>query len=56
MSYTQGSSGIMEMEIGGLVAGQEHDKIIITGAANLAGTLDVSLINSYSPNNGDTFT
>jgi hypothetical protein len=54
-NYTQDSSGIMEMEIGGLVAGLEHDKIIITGAANLAGTLDVSLINSYSPNNGDTF-
>jgi hypothetical protein len=53
--YTQGSSGIMEMEIGGLVAGQEHDKIVIIGAANLAGTLDVSLINSYSPNNGDTY-
>ena len=43
------------MEIGGLIAGDECDKLVVTGAASLAGTLDVSLINDYMPSNGDVF-
>ena len=53
--YTQGSSGTLAIEIAGLVPGEDHDKLVVTGAANLAGTLDVTLLNGFTPNNGDTF-
>jgi hypothetical protein len=47
-NYTQGASGTLALEIGGLVPGEEHDKLVVTGTATLAGTLDVSLINGFT--------
>jgi cyclophilin family peptidyl-prolyl cis-trans isomerase len=35
---------------------QEMDKLTVTGAALLGGTLDVSLLNGYQPTKGKTFT
>src|SRR6185369_10537384 len=43
-------------EIGGLTVGTDYDRAAITGAATLAGTLNISLINGFEPNIGDTFT
>jgi hypothetical protein len=53
--YAQGASSAYDVEIGGLTAGTQFDKTVISGAATLAGTLNISLINSYEPNLGDTF-
>jgi len=46
--YTQDGSGTLALEIGGLVPGEEHDKLVVTGTATLGGTLDVSLINGFA--------
>ena len=46
--YTQGGSGTLALEIGGLLPGEEHDKLVVTGTATLDGTLDVSLINGFA--------
>ncbi len=54
-SYTQGSGGTYNVEIGGLSAGAQFDKTTITGSATLGGTLSIALINAYEPNLGDTF-
>lgn len=42
-NYTQGSAGVLEIEVGGLVAGTSHDRLVATGAATLAGRLDVPI-------------
>jgi autotransporter-associated beta strand protein len=53
--YTQSASATLEIEIGGLIAGSQHDQLDIAENAVLDGTLDVSLINSFTPGFGDTF-
>lgn len=50
-----GSSNILEMELGGLVPGDEHDAIWADGLLSLDGTLDVVLINGFNPTLGDSF-
>lgn len=46
----------LEMEIGGLTPGEEHDQIIATGFVLLAGELDIVLINSWVPSIDDVYT
>ena len=41
-------AGTLEIELGGLLAGTQFDQLVVSGAATLAGTLDVSLINGYT--------
>jgi hypothetical protein len=47
-NYTSGGGSIFNAEIGGAVAGQ-FDVLAVSGTAALGGTLNVSLINSFSP-------
>jgi hypothetical protein len=47
-NYTQGASATLALEIGGLVPGDEHDKLVVNGIATLDGTLDVTLINGFA--------
>jgi fibronectin-binding autotransporter adhesin len=47
-------AGEMEIEIGGLTAGS-FDIVNHSGTATLGGTLDLSLINGFTPGLGDTF-
>ena len=53
--YTQ-SSGALEIEIGGLVVGDDYDRLDIAGTLNAAGSLQVELINNFQPTLGQTFT
>jgi hypothetical protein len=45
----------LEIEIGGLVAGDEFDKVTASGFATLGDTLQVTLIDSFVPELGDMF-
>lgn len=45
----------LEIEIGGLIAGDEFDKISASGFAILGGTLQITLIDSFAPDLGDEF-
>ena len=54
-NYTQTASGILDMEIGGLLAGTQHDQMIVNGSASLAGTLNIVKYNNFLPNAGDNF-
>jgi hypothetical protein len=49
------ASNVLEMEIGGVVAGSQHDKIVHNGMASLNGTLDVVLLNAFAPQLGNAF-
>jgi hypothetical protein len=55
-TYSQSSSGELKIEVGGLIVESEYDRIAVTGAATLDGTLSVELINGFAPNIGDSFT
>src|SRR6185503_10365105 len=53
--YTQTASGTLNIELGGTVAGTSYDRLAVSGAAALSGTLNVSLVNGFNPAQGDTF-
>lgn len=53
--YSQGNSGSLNVEIGGLTAGTQFDRLEVSGAATLAGTLHVSVVNDFTPSPADTF-
>jgi hypothetical protein len=53
---TQTAGAAFDVDIAGLVAGSGHDQANITGAATLAGALDVTLVNGFVPAELDTFT
>src|SRR5207248_3213778 len=50
------SSGVLNVEIGGLTVGTQYDRLSVMGTATLGGTLNVTLINGYTPTSGDSFT
>jgi T5SS/PEP-CTERM-associated repeat protein len=45
--YSQ--SGILAIEIGGLLAGSEYDVLNVSGTATLDGTLSISLLDGFNP-------
>lgn len=54
-NYTQLAGGTLSIEIGGHNPGIDQDFLYIFGAADLAGTLDVSLLDGYLFSLGDSF-
>ena len=52
-NYTQTSGGSLDLTIGGTGVGQ-YDLFNITGTASLAGTLELSSANGFTPTNGET--
>ena len=53
--YVLGSSATLEIELGGVSPGTEHDSLDIAGNADLQGGLEVSLISGFEPQPGDEF-
>jgi hypothetical protein len=54
--YTQSADGLLTIELGGTTPGSGYDQLAVTGIANLAGTLDVSLLGEFHPSPGNSFT
>ncbi|MEM6979682.1 MAG: Ig-like domain-containing protein, partial [Planctomycetota bacterium] len=54
-NYTQLSGGLLFVEIGGVAAGDDFDRLVITGNANLSGTLQVELNSDIVPDADDRF-
>jgi hypothetical protein len=54
-NYTQSAAGALGIELGGYTQGIQYDLLKIGGAASLNGTLNISLINNFTPLVGDTF-
>jgi hypothetical protein len=55
-NYTQDPTGVLTIEIGGTTPDTEHDQLLVSGTAALDGTLQLSLIESFIPSLGDSFT
>jgi len=53
-NYEQTSAGTLEIEVGGLNPGTEHDQLVVTGSAFLAGRLDLPILSPYTPAPGHT--
>lgn len=49
------TTGALNIELGGANPGTGYDQLVVSGAATLGGTLNVTLINGYNPASG-TFT
>ena len=54
-TYTQTSSGALDIQLGGLLPGAQHDTLAVSGTANLGGVLNVSLLGNYQPAAGNEF-
>lgn len=58
-SYRQQVPVTLEIEIGGTVPGQEYDQLVVNGAAEIDGKLEVFLVDLgsglYAPQLGDSF-
>jgi hypothetical protein len=53
--YTQNSDGLLGIEIGGSNAGTGYDQLQVSGTATIAGTLQVRLMNGFTPTVGQTY-
>ena len=53
-TYTQ-QAGTLEIDLGGTPLSGNNDKLVVTGAASLAGGLRVQLQNGFVPSLGDEF-
>jgi T5SS/PEP-CTERM-associated repeat protein len=55
-NYTQSAASVLETRVGGLMAGAQYDRIVVTGSATLGGQLDIPLVGGYVPQLGDSVT
>lgn len=55
-NYTQESTGVLEIELGGTTPGTNYDQLVVTGNAMLNNALKVTLIDSFVPVLDDSFT
>ncbi len=54
--FTQSAAGNWHIDIGGLAAGTEHDRLDVDQDVTLAGTVLVTLADGFVPGPGDAFT
>ena len=53
--FAQEAAGSLEIEIGGLTPGSQHDQLIVPNRALLGGTLRLQLRDGFVPAIGDEF-
>lgn len=54
-TYEQTMTGTLAVDIGGLTAATQFDRVTVTGAATLDGNIDVALVNGFTPSEGNVF-
>jgi cyclophilin family peptidyl-prolyl cis-trans isomerase len=54
--YEQSASGTLRLQIGQIAAGTQFDRLVVSGTAQLNGTLDVELFTAAGTQPGTTFT
>jgi RHS repeat-associated protein len=54
-AYTQSAAATLHVQVGGTPASAQFGRLISTGSAALAGTLDVALANGFGPTMGQSF-
>jgi hypothetical protein len=51
-----GGGTTLTMELGGVTPGLQHDQIVVAGSLTLGGSLELSLIDAFTPFAGEQFT
>ncbi len=54
-NFTQSNTGVINSEIGGTAPGTGYDQLVVTGAATLDGTMNVTFINAFTPADANVF-
>jgi T5SS/PEP-CTERM-associated repeat protein len=54
-NYLQSAAGRLQLRLGGTVPESQYDRLRVSGAVTLHGTLSVDLANSFTPSVGDGF-
>ncbi len=54
-NYTQGATGVLDMEVGGLTPGTQFDQLVVNGTASLGGTFNVVQYAGFAPAESDSF-
>ncbi|QDU89035.1 putative lipoprotein [Pirellulimonas nuda] len=54
-NYTQSVTGSLELEIGGLTPGVQHDQVVFLGDVDLGGDVILRFINGFAPQTDDVF-
>ena len=54
-TYTQNSSGSLNVQIGGLTAGTQYSQLAVANGVSLNGTLNIRVLKGFTPVSGDTF-
>lgn len=55
-NYTQSATSVLEIEVGGLTPGTQHDQVRVGGVATLDGRHDFPIINGFVPTLGQEIT
>ena len=55
-NYTESHNAHLAIKLGGTTAGTNYDQLSVGGSAALAGTLDISYWNGFTPSAGNVFT
>jgi hypothetical protein len=53
--FVQSEAGVLELEIGGVLGGEEHDVLQINGTATISGQIVLSFIDGFAPAVGQSF-
>jgi hypothetical protein len=53
--FTQTANGALSLDLGALAPGTGFGRLTVNGPVNLAGTLNLALVNGYQPNLNDSF-
>src|SRR5262249_4526377 len=54
-NYSQSSSGVLNLDIGGLTLGSQFDQLNVSGSVGLGGTLNVNLLTPFTHVCGGSF-
>jgi hypothetical protein len=49
------ATNVLNVELGGIARGRQYDAVVASGALSLGGSLQVSLINGFTPAAGNSF-
>ena len=55
-NYTQGPTGTLAIEVGGVTPGTQHDWLDVSGSASLSGALSVTYTSGFAPNGAQRVT
>ena len=55
-NFTQDTTGVLEIEVGGTSPGTQHDVLQMTGMATLHGRLEMPFISGFTPTSGQSIT